>query len=124
MLDWSCAVAEGAAINTTASATQKVMKSDLAGGQLPSGQFGANAAWWALTILTHNLNSVMKQLVLGTDWAPSRMKALRFHLIALAGRVVRHVRRLIIRLGAAAETVTMLDRACKTIRALACGPAG
>ena len=25
-----------------------VMKSDLAGGQLPSGLFGANAAWWAL----------------------------------------------------------------------------
>ena len=29
-----------------------VMKSDLAGGQLPSGLFGANAAWWALTILS------------------------------------------------------------------------
>jgi len=38
--------------------------------------------------------------------------------------VVRHARRLIIRLGAAAETVTMLDRARETIRALACGPAG
>jgi hypothetical protein len=101
-----------------------VMKNDLAGGQLPSGKFGANAAWWALTILTHNLNSVMKQLVLGKDWAPSRIKALRFHLIALPGRVVRHARRLIIRLGAAAETVAMLDRARETIRALACGPAG
>ena len=68
---------------------------------LPPSKFGVNAAWWALTILTDNLNSVMKQLVLGKDWAPSRMKALRFHLIALAGRVVRHARRLIIRLGAA-----------------------
>jgi len=101
-----------------------VMKNDLAGGQLPSGKFGANAAWWALTILTHNLNSVMKQLVLGKDWAPSRMKALRFHLIALPGRVVRHARRLIIRLGATAETVMTLNRARETIRALACGPAG
>ena len=101
-----------------------VMKSDLAGGQLPSGKFGANAAWWALTILTHNLNSVMKQLVFGKDWAPSRMKALRFHLIALAGRVVRHARRLIIRLGAAAEVTATLICARGTIRALACGPAG
>jgi hypothetical protein len=25
-----------------------VMKSDLAGGQLPSGLFGVNAAWWAI----------------------------------------------------------------------------
>ena len=101
-----------------------VMKSDLAGGQLPSGLFGANAAWWALTILAHNLNSVMKQLVLGKDWAPSRMKALRFHLIALPGRVVRHARKLIIRLGAGvAATATLID-ARKTIRSLACGPAG
>jgi Transposase DDE domain group 1 len=101
-----------------------VMKADLAGGQLPSGRFGANAAWWALTILAHNLNSVMKQLVLGKAWAPSRMKALRLHLIALPGRVVHHARRLIIRLGVTAEMVTMLDRARETIRALACGPAG
>jgi hypothetical protein len=101
-----------------------VIKNDLAGGQLPSGQFGANAAWWALTTLAHNLNSLMKQLVLGKDWAPSRMKALRFHLIALPGRVVRHARRLIIRLGVTAAMMTELDRARETIRSLACGPAG
>ena len=32
-----------------------VMKSDLAGGQLPPGRFGTNAAWWAMMILAHNL---------------------------------------------------------------------
>jgi hypothetical protein len=62
-----------------------VMKSDLAGGQLPSGLFGANAAWWALTILAHNLNAAMKRLVLGSGWLPKRMKALRLRLIALPG---------------------------------------
>jgi len=41
-----------------------VMKSDLAGGQLPSGLFGANSAWWALMILALNLNAAMKRLVL------------------------------------------------------------
>jgi hypothetical protein len=45
-----------------------VMKTDLAGGQLPSGLFGANAAWWALMILAHNLNAAMKRLVPGKDW--------------------------------------------------------
>ena len=29
-------------------ALNSVLKSDLAGGQLPSNKFGANAAWWAL----------------------------------------------------------------------------
>ena len=101
-----------------------VMKSDLAGGQLPSGLFGANAAWWALMILAHNLNTAMKRLVLGKEWATKRMKALRFRLIGLPGRVVSHARKLIIRLGAGAEALATIVTARQTIRALACGPAG
>ena len=61
------------------------LKSDLAGGQMPSGLFGANAAWWALSILAFNLNAAMKRLALGEGWASKRMKALRFHLIELPG---------------------------------------
>jgi hypothetical protein len=101
-----------------------VMKNDLAGGQLPSGQFGANAAWWALMILAHNLNTAMKRLVLGKGWATKRMKALRFRLIGLPGRVVSHARKLIIRLGADVEVLSTIVAARRTIRALACGPAG
>jgi hypothetical protein len=101
-----------------------VLKSDLAGGQLPSGLFGANAAWWALANLTHNLNAAMKQLVLGKGWATKRMKAMRFHLIALPGRVVSHARQLLIRLGAGAEALATLITARQTIQALACGPSG
>ena len=101
-----------------------VMKSDLAGGQLPSGLFGANAAWWSLMILAHNLNAAMKRLVLGKGWATQRMKALRFRLIGLPGRMVSHARRLIIRLGAGAAALATIVTARRTIRALASGPAG
>jgi hypothetical protein len=101
-----------------------MLKSDLAGGQLPSGLFGANAAWWALAILSLNLNAAMKRLVLGKDWIAKRMKALRFHLIGLPGRVVSHARKLIIRLGGGAEAMTVFIDARRTIRALASGPAG
>jgi hypothetical protein len=101
-----------------------VVKSDLAGGHLPSGRFGANAAWWAVTILSHNLNAAMKRLVLGKEWANQRMKALRFRLISLPGRVIRHARRLIIRLGAEAQALRAIITARQTIRALARGPAG
>jgi len=101
-----------------------VMKSDLAGGQMPSGLFGANAAWWALMILAHNLNAAMKSLVLGKDWVAKRMKAVRFRLIGLPGRVVSHARRLIVRLGGGAEALAAFVTARQTIRALACGPAG
>ena len=33
-----------------------VLKSDLAGGRLPSRLFGANAAWWAIAVLAFNLS--------------------------------------------------------------------
>ena len=43
-----------------------VLKSDLAGGRLPSRLFGANAAWWAIAVLAFNLSSAMKRL--GVGW--------------------------------------------------------
>ena len=75
-----------------------VMKDDLAGGKLPSADFGSNAAWWWIMILAFNLNAMMKRLVLGESWQPRRMKAVRFCLINLPGRVLKRCRRLIIRL--------------------------
>ena len=75
-----------------------IMKSDLAGGQFPSAQFGANAAWWQIMILAFNLNSLMKSLALPESWGSKRLKAIRFGLINQAGRVVSHARQLLIRL--------------------------
>jgi len=75
-----------------------VLKNDLAGGHFPSQHFGANAAWWWITVLAHNLNAIMKRHVLRGDWMNKRMKAIRFALINLPGRVLEHARRLIIRL--------------------------
>jgi len=75
-----------------------IMKEDLAGGKFPSGLFGANAAWWQIMILSFNLNSAMKSLVLGGTWVNRRMKAVRFRLINVPGRVLRHARGLVVRL--------------------------
>ncbi len=99
------------------------MKSDLAGGQLPSGLFGANAAWWALAILAFNLNAAMKRLALGESWAAKRMKAL-LRPVGLPGRVISHARRWIIRLGGGTQALATILDARQKIRALAHGPAG
>ena len=99
-----------------------VLKSDLAGGRLPSGLFGANAAWWAISVLAFNLNSAMKRLVLGEQWVGKRLKAVRFALIALPGRVMRHARRLIIRLARGHPSYELLLRARQRILALAAEP--
>jgi hypothetical protein len=74
-----------------------VMKDDLAGGKLPSDDFGVNAAWWWIMILSLNLNATMKRLVLGKAWEPKRMKAIRFSLIHLPARVLERSRGLIVR---------------------------
>ena len=99
-----------------------VLKEDLAGGRLPSGQFGANAAWWAITVLAFNLNSAVKQLALGDQWVTKRLKAVRFALINLAGRVVFHARKLLIRLARSHPSFPLLVGAHRRIAALAHGP--
>ncbi len=99
-----------------------VMKEDLAAGKLPSGLFGANAAWWAIAVLAFNLNSAMKRLALGKQWVSRRMKAVRFAFISLPGRVVRRARTLIIRLTSDHPSYGLLLRARQRILAMANGP--
>jgi len=69
-----------------------VVKNDLAGGVMPCGRFYANAAWWRLNCLCYNVISIMKRQGLPKSFWPVRMKALRFHLIGVAGKVVSHAR--------------------------------
>lgn len=88
-----------------------IMKEDLAGGKLPSNLFGANAAWWQIMILAFNLNSAMKRLALGERWVNRRMKAIRFWVINLPGRVSKHARGLIIRLVGGHPSIDLLFEA-------------
>lgn len=100
-----------------------VMKDDLAGGKLPCGDFGANAAWWGIMILALNLNATMKKLVLGESWGSRRMKAIRFSLINLPGRVIEHSRRLLIRVAKGHPSFSLLLEARRRIAMLAPAPA-
>ena len=100
------------------------MKEDLAGGRLPSGKFGENAAWWWIAVLAHNLNAAMKSLVLRGSWAAKRMKAIRFHLINLAGRVMEHARGLVVRIAGDRPSLDVLLSARRRIMELGCAPSG
>lgn len=99
-----------------------VMKEDLAGSKLPSGDFGENAAWWWIMILAHNLNTAMKNLVLKGSWVTKRMKALRFHLISLPGRVIQRSRQLFLRLAEDHPSFALLLTARQRIMELAHAP--
>jgi len=98
-----------------------VMKEDLAGGKLPSGDFGENAAWWGIMILALNLNAAMKRLVLPSSWRNKRFKALRFGLINLAGQVRERSRQLEILLNSRQPVMALLRQMRARIAQLARG---
>ena len=98
-----------------------IMKEDFTGGRFPSALFGANAAWWAMMVLSMNLQMVMKRMVLGKDWLPKRMKAVRFGVITRAGRLLSHARQEILRVSRVFAAQLAAWRA--TIEALVPAPA-
>ena len=101
-----------------------VLKSDLAGGCLPSGKFGANAAWWSIAVLAHNLDTALRQLVLGKNWLGRRMKAMRFLLINVAALVVWRSRRIFFRFTGGSSALDLIRSTRLHIANLATGPPG
>lgn len=102
----------------------KVMKDDLAGSKLPSGDFGENAAWWWIMVLSLNLNVIMKSLVLGGAWVSKRMKAIRFGVIHLPGRILSRARGLVVRLEKKCSAYRLLIEARTKMAELAVVPSG
>lgn len=78
-------------------AINSILKSDLAGGSLPSNKFGANAAWWCVAVLAHNLHVLLEKLAMPKGLVGSRFKRLRYHLINVPARVVTHARQCVVR---------------------------
>ena len=87
----------------TVEHTHHVLKNELAAAALPSGKFGANAAWFRCNVLTYNLLTALKRLTLPGDFRTARPKRLRFLLFNTVGKVISHARRTLLRLSAAAH---------------------
>jgi hypothetical protein len=82
----------------TVEHTHHALKHELAAAALPSGKFGANAAWFRLNVLTYNLLRALKRLALPGDVSEARPKRLRFLVFNTVGKVVQHARRKLLRL--------------------------
>lgn len=75
-----------------------ILKNELAGGTLPCTHFHANAIWWWIAVLSHNIHSAFKQLCCDESWSCARLKRMRFHLIRLPGRIIERGRQLYCRI--------------------------
>lgn len=74
------------------------LKNDLAAGVMPCGRFQSNAAWFRLNVLAYNILASLQVLALPRRMRSWRPATLRFRLLNLAGRIVRHSRELVLRL--------------------------
>jgi hypothetical protein len=89
----------------TIEAIHDVLKNELAAGVMPCARFGANAAWFRMAVIAHNVLTAMKRLALKPELLRARPKRLRFLFINVAGRLVSHARKMVLRLGTAKQRI-------------------
>jgi DDE family transposase len=99
-----------------------ITKNELGAAVPPCGRFGANAAWYRLSLLTYNVLSAMKSLALPPALSAARPKRLRFTVFTLAGRLVTHAGQLRLRVSRAAEELAGLIAARMRLALVAHAP--
>jgi hypothetical protein len=95
-----------------------VSKNDLAAGLPPSGKFGANAAWYRLTLLTYNVLTVLRRHALPARFRDARPKRLRYEVFTVPAEIHTHARQVRARLGVPPLTVDELVTARGRLRDL------
>jgi hypothetical protein len=95
-----------------------VTKNELGAAVPPCGRFGANAAWYRLSLLTYNVLSALKSLALPAPLSAARPKRLRFTVFTLAGQILTHAGRVVLRISEAADRLAGLVAARLRLSAL------
>jgi hypothetical protein len=102
----------------TIEAVHDVTKNEMGAAVPPCGRFGANAAWYRLSLLTYNVLSAMKWLALPPSMETARPKRMRFSLFSIAGRIASHAGKLVLRIGREAEALAGIISARMRIAAV------
>lgn len=85
-----------------------VSKNELGAAVPPSGKFGANAAWYRMSLLTFNVLTAMKLHALPEELRAARPKRLRYVVFTLAGKLTWHSGRLVVWIAEQAERLAGL----------------
>lgn len=78
---------------------------------LPCGDLRANAAYFQTALLAYNLARTFKRVALPQAWQSFAIKKLRFRLLCHAGVIIRHARRLTLRLSHAFPSYDVFEQA-------------
>jgi len=87
-------------------------------GHLPFHAFTANAAWFELALLAHDIMVWTQQLALDGEHKISEPKRLRYRILHVAGQLTRHARRATLRLPADWPWAAAILTAFKRLQAL------
>jgi hypothetical protein len=79
----------------------KELKIDFGMERMPCGQFAANAAFFRIGVIAHNLFALFKHSALGPDWQRHKVATVRWRLFHLPGKVVRHAGTWVLKVAAA-----------------------
>lgn len=74
-----------------------ILKNDLAGGHVPSADFGACALWWHLCVLAYNLQRLMTHALFPEERARVRRKRLLATIYPTPAKIVHHGKRIVVR---------------------------
>jgi len=83
----------------------KEIKSGFGMEWMPSGEFGANAVYFGIGILTYNLFIAQKVLTMPETWKAKTIKSIRWLLVEVGGKLVFRSRRMILRISTSLEKV-------------------
>lgn len=75
--------------------------------RVPCGETWANAVWFRLGVIAYNLVIGFKRLACPTAWARHTIATLRWTLVQVAGRIVRHAGQVVLKLVIDAETLAL-----------------
>ena len=81
----------------------KELKSGFGMEQMPSGDFNANALWFALGVMVYNTSIWQKLSLLPEGWHHKTIHTLRWALIEIPGKLVSHGRSLILKVATTEE---------------------
>ena len=83
----------------------KELKAGFGLERMPCGDVEANAVFFRLGVLAYNLFTGFKRLACPAAWAAHTIATVRWRLIQVAGRIVRHAGQIVLRLAVDAATL-------------------
>jgi hypothetical protein len=77
--------------------------------RMPCGQFGANAVFFRIGVLAYNLFIGFKRLSCPESWAHHTIETFRWKVVQVAGRIVHHAGRVILKLVMDADRLVLFE---------------